>query len=47
MKGCFNLRHKGDYGDWIAVNESDIIPLIKPAEQFIPEIDNLIYKTSL
>ena len=38
----FVLRQKGDYDDWIVVQESDIIPLIKPAEKFIAEIEHLI-----
>ena len=40
----FSLRQKGDYDDWIVVNESDIIPLFAPAEKFIAEIENLINK---
>ena len=39
-----DLRQKGDYGDWIIVNESDIIPLLEPAEKFIAEIEKLIIK---
>jgi len=38
----FTLRQKGDYDDWIVVKESDIIPLIQPAEKFIVEIEKLI-----
>ena len=38
----FDLRLKGDYDDWIVVNESDITPLIEPAQKFIEEIENLI-----
>ena len=38
----FVLRQKGDYDDWIVVQESDIIPLIEPAEKFIAEIEHLI-----
>jgi len=38
----FTLRQKGDYDDWIVVKESDIIPLIEPAEKFISEIEKLI-----
>ena len=38
----FTLRQKGDYDDWIVVKESDIIPLIEPAEKFIAEIEKLI-----
>jgi len=38
----FILRQKGDYDDWIIVKESDLIPLFKPAEEFITEIENLI-----
>jgi uncharacterized protein (UPF0332 family) len=38
----FDLRQKGDYDDWIIVEESDIIPLLEPAEKFISEIENLI-----
>ena len=38
----FALRQKGDYDDWIVVKESDIIPLLAPAEQFINTIEKLI-----
>jgi len=38
----FSLRLRGDYDDWIVVNEDDIIPLLEPAKQFISEIENLI-----
>jgi len=38
----FALRQKGDYDDWIVVNESDIMPLFFPAEKFINEVENLI-----
>jgi uncharacterized protein (UPF0332 family) len=38
----FDLRQKGDYEDWIVVKESDIIPLLEPAEKFIAKIENLI-----
>ena len=42
----FALRQKGDYDDWIVVRESDIIPLLEPAEKFIAEIEKLINKNS-
>ena len=38
----FSLRQKGDYDDWIVVNEFDIMPLFEPAEQFIKTIEKLI-----
>jgi len=38
----FTLRQKGDYDDWIIVKESDIIPLLEPAEQFITTIEQII-----
>jgi uncharacterized protein (UPF0332 family) len=40
----FTLRLKGDYDDWIVVNESDIMPLFDPAENFIKTIEQLIIK---
>jgi uncharacterized protein (UPF0332 family) len=42
LKQLYNLRQTGDYDDWIIVKESDIIPLLEPAEQFIAEIENLL-----
>ena len=42
----FSLRQKGDYDDWMIINESDIVPLIEPAEKFIAEIELLIYNSS-
>ena len=41
----FNMRQKGDYFDLIVVKESDIVPLLEPAENFIAEIEKLINKT--
>ena len=38
----FSLRQKGDYDDWMIINEQDIVPLIEPAEKFITEIELLI-----
>lgn len=38
----FVLRQKGDYDDWIVVKESDITPLIEPAEEFITATEKLI-----
>ncbi|MCL2511407.1 MAG: HEPN domain-containing protein [Bacteroidales bacterium] len=39
----FTLRQKGDYDDWVVVKEEDIVPLFEPAEQFIAEIEQLIF----
>ena len=38
----FSLRQKGDYDDWVIIKESDIVPLLEPAEKFITEIELLI-----
>ena len=38
----FNLRQDSDYEDWIDIDESDILPFIAPAKQFIETIENLI-----
>jgi len=38
----FNMRQRGDYEDWIIIEEEDVCPLIEPAEKFIVEIENLI-----
>jgi len=38
----FELRQDGDYSDWISIEESDIIPLIAPAEKFIETIESFI-----
>jgi uncharacterized protein (UPF0332 family) len=38
----FELRQDGDYSDWISVKESDIVPLLSPAKEFIATIENLI-----
>ena len=47
FKQLFNLRQSGDYDDWIDINENDVIPLIKPAEDFIAEIEHLINNNSV
>jgi uncharacterized protein (UPF0332 family) len=38
----FELRQTGDYDDFIEYSDSDILPLLEPAEQFIATIENLI-----
>jgi len=38
----FNMRQKGDYFDLVVVKESDITPLLNPAENFIKTIEQLI-----
>jgi len=38
----FNLRQTGDYEDWVYLNEEDVLPLLKPAENFISEIEKLV-----
>ena len=38
----FNMRQRGDYEDWVIIEEEDVSPLIEPAEKFIVEIENLI-----
>jgi len=43
-KKMFNLRQTGDYDDMVIITESDVLPLVAPAEKFIAEIENLINK---
>ena len=38
----FNMRQRGDYEDWVIIEEEDIMPLLEPAKQFIETIENLI-----
>ena len=38
----FNIRQKGDYDDWVVIEEKDIKPYLEPAENFIADIENLI-----
>ena len=38
----FNIRQRGDYEDWVIIEEEDISPLIEPAKKFIDEIEKLI-----
>ena len=38
----FNMRQRGDYEDWVIIEDDDITPLLEPAEKFIAEIENLI-----
>jgi uncharacterized protein (UPF0332 family) len=38
----FNLRQRGDYEDWVYIEEEDVLPLVAPAEKFIKTIENLI-----
>jgi len=36
------LRQTGDYDDFVELSESEILPLVEPAKQFIYTIENLI-----
>ena len=38
------LRQKGDYSDWVIINEENIKPLVEPAEMLIAEIESLIIR---
>lgn len=40
----FELRQTGDYDDWKVVAESDIVPLIPMAEDYLDALENLIRK---
>jgi uncharacterized protein (UPF0332 family) len=44
LKRLFELRQNGDYSDWFNIEETDVKPLLEPAEKFIEEIENLINK---
>jgi len=46
FRKLFDLRQIGDYDDWFYLDETDIKPLLEPAEEFIEEIENLINKDS-
>jgi hypothetical protein len=41
------MRHRGDYEDWVIIDENDILPLLEPAKQFIETIEQLINKNNL
>jgi len=38
----FFLRLRGDYEDWVSIDEDEVTQLLKPAEKFIITIENLI-----
>jgi len=38
----FNMRQRGDYEDWVIIEENDVAPLLEPAKQFIETIEKLI-----
>jgi len=38
----FNLRHTGDYGERFDVKETDVLPLVEPAKNFIATIEKLL-----
>ena len=46
IKRLFELRQNGDYNDWFSIDESDVVPFLKPAENFIAEIEKFIDKNS-
>ena len=40
----FELRHNGDYDDWIIIDAKDVESKIAPAEEFISIIETVIFK---
>ena len=38
----YELWQRGDYDDWVIIEENDILPLIEPAQNLIADIENLI-----
>jgi len=42
----FNLRQNGDYEDWFEVYEEDAFSHLKPVQEFIETIENLINKNN-
>jgi uncharacterized protein (UPF0332 family) len=40
----FNMRQRGDYEDWVIIEEDDITTLIEPSEKFIVEMERIINK---
>ena len=43
-RSLFELRLTGDYDEVKVIKESDIVPLLEPAENFIKTIEQLIFK---
>lgn len=42
ISNLFNLRQKGDYGDFMLLTEDEIVPLISEVEKFIVIIKKMI-----
>ena len=42
FRKLYDIRQSGDYEDMSSIEESDIVPLLKPAENFIKTIELLI-----
>ena len=40
----YEIRQTGDYDDLFQLEESDILPLIKPAEKYIEELKSFLNK---
>jgi uncharacterized protein (UPF0332 family) len=41
-ENLFRMRLKGDYEDWVIIEEQDVVSLFELAKQFISTIENLI-----
>jgi len=44
FRKLYDIRQSGDYEDMTSIEESDVVPLLEPAEQFIKTIEQLILK---
>jgi len=42
----FYLRQSGDYDDWFDIKETDVLPRLDPAKNFIETIERLIREKS-
>jgi len=43
-RGLFYLRQSGDYDDWFEIKDTDILPRMEPAKNFIETIEKLIHE---
>ena len=41
----FNLRHTGDYDDFVVFDKEDVLINLKPAKELIQKIEDLVKNT--
>jgi uncharacterized protein (UPF0332 family) len=43
----YSMRHKGDYEDYFDYEQDDVLKLVKPADELINQIGEILFKQEM